>query len=199
MPLSLLEAVRAVDKPIDHLETEVVPELQNKRLGLSETVYAQIRRYADARKRGQRLGVDEVAAIARLVGRRPDAEVVFRAAGRHLAAEAYAGISGSARTLMRALPAILSRPMVLRHANRVAERFLDGRVERLGDALILRVPAAITAAAAAAPAAAAFYEAALRELLQLLTAQEATVQLIRFAVPEEGPSEWRADWRAAGR
>ena len=85
VPLSLLEAVRAVDRPDEGHETEYVPELRNKRLGLSDTVLAQIRRYADAVRRGHGIDRDEGAAIARLLSRRPDAEVVFRAAGRHVA------------------------------------------------------------------------------------------------------------------
>ena len=44
LPLSLLEAVRDVDTPSDQLETEFVDELRNKRFGLSDTVYAQIKR-----------------------------------------------------------------------------------------------------------------------------------------------------------
>jgi hypothetical protein len=198
LPLSFLEAVRAVDKPVDHLETEVVPELQNKRLGLSETVYAQIRRYADARRRRQRTPAEEVVALARLIGRRPDAEEVFRAAGRYLAAEAYDGIPAATRALVRALPSLISRPIALGHVRRVAARYFDGTVRRLGSSLILTVPAAITADAAPQPAATAFYEAGLRELLVRLTGQDATVQLVRFALRTEGSCEWRAEWRPVG-
>ena len=88
LPLSFLEAVRNVDTPDDDPDTELVAELRNKRLGLSDTVYAQIRRYSDAVKRSQRTVRDEAVALARLIGRRPDAEAVFRAAGRYLANEA---------------------------------------------------------------------------------------------------------------
>ncbi|MGZ8456930.1 MAG: hypothetical protein ACXWZ4_10060, partial [Gemmatirosa sp.] len=72
LPLSLLEGVRAVDRPIDDPETEFVAELRNKRLGLSETVLAQIRRYTEAVRRGQRAAPADVAALARLIDRRPD-------------------------------------------------------------------------------------------------------------------------------
>ena len=93
LPLALLEAVRLVDAPDGDLEAELVPELRNKRLGLSETVYAQVRRYAEAVRRAQRIPFEEAVALARLVGRRTDAEVVFRSAGRFLAKEAFAQIS----------------------------------------------------------------------------------------------------------
>src|SRR4051794_40734185 len=99
LPLSLLEAVRNVDTPSDQLDTEYVDELRNKRLGLSDTVYAQIKRHNEARRRGHRTGQDEAIALAKLIGRRPDAEAVFRAAGRLMAVEAYRTISPVSRRL----------------------------------------------------------------------------------------------------
>src|SRR5919112_147421 len=116
LPLSFLEAVRTVDTPEGDVETEYVPELRNKRLGLSDTVYLQIRRYSDAVKRKQRTAHDEAVALARLIGRRSDAEAVFRAAGRYLANEAYLTIPASRRRMMLALPAIFARPLALRQA-----------------------------------------------------------------------------------
>src|SRR5437588_553789 len=110
LPLSLLEAVRDVDTPQGDFEAEFVPELRNKRLGLSETVYAQIRRYAESVRRNQRAESDEVMALARLIGRRPDAEAVFRSAGRFLAYEAYRTISPVTRRLLLVPPSMLGRP-----------------------------------------------------------------------------------------
>ena len=75
VPLSLLEAVRSVDIPEGgDDEVEYVQEHRNKRLGLSDTVIAQIRRYKDALKRNQQIAIHEASGIARLIGRRPDAE-----------------------------------------------------------------------------------------------------------------------------
>src|ERR1700712_2702202 len=126
LPLSLLEAVRNVDTPQGDFEAEYVPELRNKRLGLSDTVYAQIRRFTEAVKKKQRTGHDEVSALARLIGRRPDAEAVFRAAGRFMAREAYLTVSPMQRRTLQLLPAFLMRPMALRTARRLARRYLDG-------------------------------------------------------------------------
>ena len=110
LPLSFLEAVRNVDLPDDDLDAELVPELRNKRLGLSDTVYAQIRRYSEAARRHQRAVQDEATGIAKLIGRRPDAEEVFRAAGRFLAAQAYQAIPGTSRKLIAVLPSFVARP-----------------------------------------------------------------------------------------
>ncbi len=100
-PLSLLEAVRNVDTPMDLLDTEYVDELRNKRFGLSDTVYTQIKRHTEAVRKGQRTGSDEVIGLAKLIGRRPDAEAVFRAAGRYTARQSYQTISSLNRSLMR--------------------------------------------------------------------------------------------------
>ena len=71
LPLALLEAVKAIDTPEAELDAELVHELRNKRLGLSETVYHQIRRYNEAVRARQKVTFDEVLALARLIGRRP--------------------------------------------------------------------------------------------------------------------------------
>src|SRR5690349_16355436 len=132
LPLSLLEAVRAVDLPVIDPDTEFVGELRSRRLGLSDTVLAQIRRYTDAVKRSQRTSTEEVVALARLIGRRPDAEEVFRAAGRFLAERAYEKIPGSTRRLVHRMPRLLSRPLALRQMRRLARRYFAGTLARHG-------------------------------------------------------------------
>ena len=79
IPLSLLEAVRQVDTPEEDPDAEYVQELRNKRLGLSDTVYQQIRRYSDAAKRGQMIPYTEATGLGTLIGRRPDALLSFAA------------------------------------------------------------------------------------------------------------------------
>src|SRR5690606_32743726 len=106
-------AVRTVDLPDGELETEFVEELRVKRFGLSDTVHAQIRRYHEAVKRGQRPGADEAAGIARLIGRRPDAEAVFREAGRDIARRTYERVGGLTKRLTHLLPTLLARPLAL--------------------------------------------------------------------------------------
>src|SRR5215216_2215929 len=185
LPLSLLEAVRNVDTPDGDLDAEYVPELRNKRLGLSETVYAQIRRYTDLVKRRQRSGQDEATALARLLGRRPDAEAVFRSAGRFLAREAYLTIAPTRRRMMLALPAFVARPMALRQARRLAERYLNGRLSRSGAFVVLEVGDSVTLDSAPRSAGCAFYEATLKELLRLLIGHDGAVEHVRCASRDE--------------
>ena len=195
LPLSLLEAVRSVDTPDGDYDAEFVAELRNKRLGLSDTIYAQIRRYADAVRRNQRPPHDEAVALARLIGRRPDAEAVFRNAGRYLAKEAYLTISPATRQMLRGLPSLVARPIALRRARRITERYLGGRLTRHGAFLLLEIPGSVTLDVAPRSVGCAFYEAALKELLRLLIGSTGAVDHVRCASRGEGACEWRAEWR----
>jgi predicted hydrocarbon binding protein len=194
LPLSLLEAVRDVDTPGD-LDSEFVDELRNKRLGLSDTVYLQIKRYADAVRKGQRTAQDESVALAKLIGRRPDAEAVFRAAGRYLARESYGTINPVMRKLMLLVPSVVARPIALRRARAIARRYANGVVRRVGGHVLLEVPRSVTLNTAPASVGCAYYESMLRELLRLLIGGVGSVDHVRCAGRGEGTCEWRADWK----
>ena len=198
LPLSLLEAVRSVDAPQDDQEAELVPELRNKRLGLSETVYAQIRRYSVAAKKKERTPHDEAVALARLIGRRSDAAEVFESAGRILARESLATTSPVTQQIIVVLPSILARPLALRQARRVATRFLNGTISRVGSALVLEVPVSVTLDSAPNERGCAYYESVLRELVRLLVGGTGAVEHVRCTSRGEGTCEWRAEWRSSG-
>jgi len=195
LPLSLLEAVRNVDTPAGEYDSEYVAELKSKRLGLSDTVLTQIHRYTDAVKRRQRTAQDEAVALAKLIGRRSDAEAVFRAAGQHLAREAYQTIPQYSRELILVLPSLLARPLALRRARRIVERYLNGSLGRHGSYLLLEVPISVTLAASPRPTGCVFYESSLRELLKLLIGTSAVVEHIRCTTRGEEKCAWRAEWR----
>ena len=195
IPLSLLEAVRTVDLPDNDFEAEFVHELRNKRLGLSDTVFAQIKRFNDAVKRKQRTDYNEAVGIAKLIGRRPDAEAVFREAGRFFARQVYATISPVTRKLLRSLPTLFTRPLALRHVRRVAKRYMHGSARRMGGTIILDVTESVTQDAAPKLGGCAFYESALRELIQLMVGGVGAVDHVRCASRGEGSCEWRAEWR----
>ncbi|MGH7532909.1 MAG: hypothetical protein ACREL4_06440, partial [Gemmatimonadales bacterium] len=77
LPLSLLEAMRNVDTPVEDGLEELAGEIVAKRLGLSPTVAAQIARYDWAAGRRVPVSLEEALAVFRLVGRRHDADLVF--------------------------------------------------------------------------------------------------------------------------
>ena len=199
LPLSFLEAVRNVDSPVEDFEAELVGDLRNKRLGLSETVYNQIRRFNDLVKRNQRASFEEAVGLARLLGRRPDAEAVFRAAGRHLAAEAYRTLGAMSRRLMLALPSLLARPITLASTRRLAKRYLNGRISRVGANIYLEVPESATLDAAPRSIGCTYYEASLKELLRLMVNGGGTIEHVRCASRGEGPCQWRAEWKPSSQ
>lgn len=199
LPLSLLEAVRDVDRPADQFEAELVDELRNKRFGLSDTVYVQIKRYTEAVRKGQRTPQDDAIALARLIGRRPDAELVFRTAGRYLARAAYGTLSIVTRKTLRILPAAIARPIALRRVRRIVARYANGNARRVGSYLMLEVPRSVTIGTAPASIGCTFYEAAVKELLNRLIGSIGSIEHVRCADRGEGSCEWRADWTTINR
>lgn len=195
VPLALLESVRALDLPAADLDTELVHELRNKRFGLSDTVYHQIRRYQESVRRQQPVPYDEALALARLVGRRPDADIVFRDAGRRVARAGLETLSAASRRAARSLPRAVGRPLALRHLRMLARRFLGGSIERQGSTLLLDIASPVTADAAPHAAGCGFFEAALRELLLGLTGDDHAVQSVMCRSRGDASCQWRTDWR----
>jgi hypothetical protein len=195
VPLALLEATRALDLPVSDLEIELVHELRNKRFGLSDTVQMQIRRYADGVARQQLVPADEVVALARLVGRRPDADLLFRDAGRRVARAALASLGATTRRAARSLPRPLGRPIALRQLRALVRRFFGGQVDRQGATLLFEVAALVTTDAAAQGVGCGFAEAAFRELLLGLTGVDHVVQTVACRTRGAPSCQWRADWR----
>jgi len=194
IPLSLLESIRRMDTPQDQADTEYVPELRNKRLGLSDTVYTQIRRYNDALKRGQKIPFGEAEGLGTLIGRRPDSQQLFRSAGEILARDIYLSMSASKRGMMHVLPRFISRPMALKHLSAIAEKYLGGTIEKSGSFISLRIPESVTVNGSANSGGCVFYETAFRELLRLLVGADGQVNHLQCAQRNEGACEWRAEW-----
>ena len=182
------------------LEAEFVDELRNKRFGLSDTVYTQIKRYTEAVRRNQRTAQEEAVALAKLIGRRPDAEAVLRAAGRFLAREAYMTVSPVTRGMLHVHPgarraadgaapgaahraAVPQRQRAARgHLAAARDAALDHRRRRRRASVGLRVLRGDAARAAAAA-----------------RRHTGSVEHTRCEGRGEGSCEWRADWRGADR
>lgn len=167
-PLALLEAVRDADRPERVDEAEYVPELLNKRLGTTDTIYTQIRRYTEAARRGHPVSREEVVALARLIARRPDARAIFAAAGVSAARAAYDRLSGTMRALVRILPRFAARPLARRQARKLLRRYFGVTTRRTAQALEIDVPRAAPLVNPGGDVGRAFYDAVLHELLYLL-------------------------------
>ena len=124
LPLALLEAVQNIDTPADDGLGALEPELAAKRLGLSPTVAAQVARYRERADAGDDIDRQEALAVFRLVGRRPDAELVYADAGRRAARHALRQRGGGSRALAAVAPGKLGRAVEFRAAAGLARRWL---------------------------------------------------------------------------
>lgn len=195
LPLSLLEAVKAIDTPDAELDAELVHELRNKRFGLSETVSQQIRRYTDAVRRQQRVPFSDVLALSRLIGRRPDADLAFREAGRRWARMMHDTLGSTMRSAAVTMPALVGRPIALRLLRRMAKRFMSGQIIRQGSALLLDIPSPVSADSAVRAGGCGLYEAAFRESLQLLANADGAVEHVLCKGRGDSHCQWRTEWR----
>ena len=119
IPLSLLEAIRNLDTPVEDGLDELAEEIMVRRLGLSSTVAAQIQRYRLSAAKGLGVDLDETVSVFRLVARRPDAALVFADAGRRAARYAAKKRGRSSRTLAKLSPRSLARRLALRSVARL--------------------------------------------------------------------------------
>jgi predicted hydrocarbon binding protein len=195
LPLALLEAVKAIDTPEAELDAELVHELRNKRFGLSETVLQQIRRYQDAVRRQQKVAFDEVLALARLIGRRPDADLAFREAGRRWARAAISTIGSTGRSAATSLPSLIGRPIALRQLRGIAKRFMNATLVRQGSTLVLEVSSPVSVDAASRGTGCGLYEAAFRESLHVLADADGAVDHVMCRSRGDAKCQWRAEWR----
>jgi hypothetical protein len=116
-----------------------------------------------------------------------------------MALQSYRTISPVTRKMMRLLPSAMARPLAYRRARKIAGRYLNGNVRRVGNSLLLDVPRSITVGTASGVIGCTYYESSLRELLSLLIGSIGAVEHVRCNGRGEGTCEWRADWRSFDR
>jgi hypothetical protein len=194
IPLSLLEAIRNLDKPVEDGLSELAVEVVAQRLGLSQTVAAQITRYREATEREEPVEDEEVVGVFRLVARRPDRDLVFADAGRRAARHAARLAGRATRVLMRAAPERLGQRLGVRTALALGERVFGFQPLPGPNPDEPVVRSADTAGFAAAPdgGACPFYAAALGELLRGLAAFEGAVEHPRCRGRGDAACEWHA-------
>ncbi len=124
MALVLLETLRTQDLPVEILDDENVTLTLPRRLGLSDVVDAQIRRYRAEARRRRRVPESEVLDLMRLVLRRPDADEVFFRVGELLHGD------HARRGLRRLLPRGLAISRARRRARRRLASYFGGSVVR---------------------------------------------------------------------
>jgi hypothetical protein len=192
IPMSLLEALRNLDTPVEDGLEELAGEIVSKRLGLSATVAAQISRYQEAARRDGRVSTDEAIAVFRLAGRRPDAPLVFADAGRRAAR--YAARSGGlpGRALAQVTPGGVGRAIGARVAAKAARRVLNASLRMVEGGAAAQVPSPLSIHALPDGGACAFYSAAFGELLRMLIGFEGAMVHDRCRARGDDSCHWRA-------
>jgi hypothetical protein len=191
IPLSLLEALRNLDTPVEDGLDELAEEIVVRRLGLSPTVAAQIQRYRQAAERSGTVDLDEVLSVIRLVGRRPDSSLVFADAGRRAARYAARTRGRSSRTLARLSPKEMARRITLRSVARLARTFFDGELDSRPPVVEFKMAAPLSIAALPGGEACLFYGSTYLELLRGLTGFEGALLHERCRSRGDGACFWR--------
>ena len=191
IPLSLLEAIRNLDTPVEDGLSELAGEMVAKRLGLSPTVAAQIARYQEAARRDGSVPVDEAMSVFRLVDRRPDAELVFADAGRRAARHVVRSTGFPVRTLVASAPAFVGRRVGLRSAAAAARRVLGGELRLIGPLAEARAISPLSAAVASAGQGCGFFGAAFGELLRAQVGFEGAMLHHHCRARGDAACQWR--------
>ncbi len=204
VPQSLLEAIRNLDTPLDDGLSEQAEELTAKRLGLSHTVAQQIERYQESADRKHLVPIEEVILVFRLVGRRPDASLVYADAGRRAARYAMRSASAGARLMLRMAPGPIRPGFGRSVAARLARRFLRIELEPGaggvgggggggGGGASARVSDSLATLAGFPGSGCAFYSSALAELLRVAAGFEGAMVHDQC----RGRGDPYCSWRAA--
>jgi hypothetical protein len=175
LALSLLEAVQNIDTPPDDGLGALEHELASKRLGLSATVAAQIARYRERAASGGDLPEEESAAVFRLVGRRPDAALVYADAGRRAARYAARRAGPGSRALRAMLPRKLATRLGLGTAGKLSQRWLQIELRAEGGVARAEAVDSLGLQAREDGLGCQFYTAALAELLRNVAGLEGVV------------------------
>lgn len=190
VPLALFEAIRNLDTPIDDGLAELPVETVSKRLGMSSTVTAQIARYRETAEKEGSVPLDEVVQVFRLVGRRPDAALVYADAGRR-AARLAAGRTAPGKSF-GLLPQSLGRKRGERRAERIARRVFGLPVALEPNGLGLRLTESLATEAGFAGSGCLFYGALLSELLRVTSGFEGAMAHQRCVEKGDDACEWTA-------
>jgi hypothetical protein len=193
IPLSLLEAIRNLDTPVEDGLEELAEEIVVRRLGLSPTVAAQIQRYRQAAERGSSVHGDETVSVFRLVGRRVDAPLVFADAGRRAARYAAKKRSRPSRTLLTFSSSSggLAQRLALGSAARLVRKVFGAELRVLPEDVEVRMSAPISIDALPTGEACVFYGSLYQELLRLLTGFEGALLHERCRSSGEPACVWR--------
>ena len=191
IPLSLLEAIRNLDTPVEDGLEELAGEMVSKRLGLSPTVAAQIARYQEMARRDSSVTEDEAVSVFRLVDRRPDAALVFADGGRRAARHALRAGRFPGKSPSGANPGFVARALGLRRAAGAATRIFSADLKVKGLVAAAEVSSPLSGVIAPSGKGCAFYGAAFGELLRFQIGFEGVMIHERCRSRGDTVCQWR--------
>jgi hypothetical protein len=183
--------MRNLDTPVEDGLDELAEEITVRRLGLSPTVAAQIQRYRQSAQRGAGVDLDETVSVFRLVGRRPDAPLVFADAGRRAARYAAKSRSRSSRTLIKLSPGPLARRLALRSVARLARSIFNGDLKSRANVVELTMSTPLSIVALPSGEACHFYGSAYLEMLRALTGFEGALLHVHCRSRGDADCHWQ--------
>ncbi len=136
--------------------------------------------------------LDETVGVFRLVGRRPDAALVYADAGRRAARYAARGVSLPVRSLMRATPRFIRWRVGAGAATRASRGIFGARLTIRGRSADAVIGDPLSLHALPDGQACSYYGAALAELLRVLTGFEGAMVHERCRGRGDGTCRWQA-------
>jgi hypothetical protein len=191
IPLSLLEAIRNLDTPVEDGLEELAGEMVSKRLGLSPTVAAQINRYQEMAKKDAQVSVEEAISVFRLVDRRPDAALVFADGGRRAARHALRAGRFPGKSPVTVNPGFVARTMGLRRAAGAAKRIFGGDLKVKGAVAAAEIHSPLSGVVARSGKGCGFFGAAFGELLRFQIGFEGVMIHERCRARGDTVCQWR--------
>jgi hypothetical protein len=190
LPLALLQSVRDHDHPDEVLEDENLTTSLPRRLGLTDVVDAQIRRYENDQRAGRTVGMNEVASLIRLVLRRPDAQPILRETGQRLARWRFRRTPKVWTALLHRAPAAISLRSARRAGTDSLRRLNGGSKVEAAKPFVLRVENCVTARLGDSGAGCELFTGMMEEQLLLYTGQERSVRHTRCSANGADACEW---------
>ena len=194
LPLALLEATRAHDRPSEVLEDEDLTISLPRRLGLSGVIDTQIRQFQTAARSGRRVPLTDFINLLKLVLRRPDAETILRETGARVAHNQFAKVPPAWVTVLRVLPRAVGHRVIRRAATRLLRNIAGtDDVTVQGSPIRARIARPLLAGLEPPGLACTLYAAALEELASLYLGRTWRVTQVHCAAQDGNYCEWRLE------
>lgn len=191
LPLAILEALRAQDRPEEILQDEDPTTSMPRRFGLTDVVTIQIERYREAVRKGRPVPADDVGDLFRLVLRRPDAREILHAAGRRAAQHFFDRRPGLATSMLGVLPRSAAAAAARRGTKKLLRRLhFPGTVEIIPVPWGARLFEPLTAGLDTTGTPCTFYSAAIEESFFLYTRERPQVSHSNCATFGNDYCEW---------